>query len=397
VRATLVVAEVALSLTLLVGAGLLIRSAMYLQRVDPGFDIKGLLAARVGLPPGGYAQGAGETARTFEQIVENVRRQPGVRAASLTSQAPMGPGGNSNGLLPEGQAVSQENFIDSRLRMITPGYFEAMGIRLVKGRDINAQDLRGSPLVMVVSEALAKRAWPNQDAIGKRIACCEGEENALKTVVGIVADVRSAGPTQDPRPEFYLPIQQVPPQAWSWTRNAMTVVARAQSGDAASLTPAIRSAVKAVDPTVPVYSVSTMDDALRATIAPARFNTMLLASLGAIGLLLAAVGIYSVIAYFVSLRTHEIGIRMALGATSRDVLGLLTWQGMRPVLVGVAIGAVGAYWATRLLQGSLYGVSPNDPLTFAAVAVVMITVSVLAAVIPALRATRVDPTRALAG
>jgi putative ABC transport system permease protein len=402
VRAALVVAEVALSLTLLVGAGLLIRSAMYLQRVDPGFDVQGLLTARVGLPPRAYKQGADETLRTFEQLIESVRQQPGVRAASLTSQAPMGPGGNSNGLLPEGKAEKQENYIDSRLRMVTPGYFATMGIRLVKGRDLTPEDVRSSPLVMVVSEALAKRAFPNEDVIGKRISCCEsgagGEGTpSWKTVVGVVADVRSSGPTQDPRPEFYLPIRQVPPQAWNWTRNALTVVVRAQTEDAASLTPAIRSAVRGVDRTVPVYSISTMTEALRATIAPARFNTMLLASLGAIGLLLAAVGIYSVIAYFVSLRTHEIGIRMALGATTRDVLGLLTWQGVRPVFIGVAIGAVGAFWATRLLQGSLYGVSPNDPLTFGLVALVMILVSVLAAVIPAQRATKVDPTRALAG
>jgi putative ABC transport system permease protein len=399
VRTGLVIAEVALSLTLLVGAGLLIRSAMYLQRVDPGFDTKGLLTARVGLSPLGYRQGAEQTARTFERILEEVRQNPTVKSASLTSQAPMGPGGNSNGLLPEGKAMKPENFVDARLRMVTPGYFETMGVRLLRGRDLNAQDIRSSPLVMVVSEALAKAAWPNEDPIGKRIACCEGspEDPRWKTVVGVVRDVRSAGPAQDPRPEFYIPIQQVPPEAWDWVRRSMTITARARTNDAASLTPVLREAVRKVEPTVPLYAVSTMDDALRGTTATARFNTMLLSSLGIIGLLLAAVGIYSVIAYFVSLRTHEIGIRMALGANTRDVMRLMTWQGVRPVLIGIAVGAVGAAWATRLLRGSLYGVSATDPLTFLAVALVMISVSVLATLIPARRAMQVDPTKALSG
>jgi putative ABC transport system permease protein len=403
VRSGLVVAEVALSLTLLMGAGLLIRSAIFLERVDPGFDTRGLLAARVGLPPRGYQQGAEEATRAFEQIVESVRRQPGVKSAAVTSQAPLGPGGNSNGLVPEGKAPEPENIIDSRLRMITPGYFETMGMRLIKGRDITDQDVRTSPLVMVVSEALAHAAWPNEDPIGKRIACCEpGPDGGpgYKTVIGVVRDVRSAGPAQEVRPEFYLPLRQVPPQAWNWTRFALTIVARSPVPDAAAasaLTPALRSAVKAIDPTVPVYSVMVVDNALRDATAPQRFNTRLLVVLGVIGLLLAAIGIYSVIAYFVSLRTQEIGIRMALGASTRDVLRLMTWQGVRPVLVGVVVGAVGAFWATRLLAGSLYGVTANDPVTFVTVAALMVAVALAATLVPARRAMRVDPIRALTG
>ena len=398
VRTALVTAEVALSLTLLVGAGLLIRSAVYLQRVDPGFNVKGLLAARVGLPPRDAAFSA-EASRTFEQIVQAVREQPGVASASLTSQAPLGPGGNSNGLLPEGKPVEQASFIDARLRMVMPGYFETMGIRLVKGRDFTAQDVRSSPLVMVVTEELARRAWPDQDVIGKRIACCEGGgphgEPSWKTIVGVVSDIRSGGPAQEARPEFFLPIAQVPPAAWTWQRFAMTIVARARNGDAASITPAVRAAVRRIEPTVPVYAVLVVEEALRNATAPQRFNTMLLAVLGAIGLLLAAVGIYSVIAYFVSLRTQEIGIRMALGASTGDVLRLMTWQGVRPVLAGVALGGVGAFWATRLLAGSLFGVSARDPLTFGAVASLLIVVSVFATLVPARRATRVDPVKAL--
>jgi putative ABC transport system permease protein len=397
VRTVLVMAEVALSLTLLVGAGLLIRSALYLQRVDPGFQVEGLLAARVGLPPRD-AEFSAQAARTFEQIVDAVREQPGVASASLTSQAPLGPGGNSNGLLPEGRPIEASSAIDARMRMVMPGYFETTGIRLIKGRDFTAQDVRSAPLVMVVTEALAQRAWPNEDVIGKRIACCEGLPHgspSYKTIVGVVNDIRSRGPAQDARPEFFLPIAQVPPAAWTWQRYAMTIVARARNGDAASLTPAIRAAVKRIEPTVPVYSVAVVEESLRNATAPQRFNTMLLAALGAIGLLLAAVGIYSVIAYFVSLRTQEIGIRMALGASTGDVLRLMTWQGVRPVLAGVALGGVGAFWATRLLAGSLFGVSARDPLTFGAVASLLIVVSVLATLVPARRATRVDPVKAL--
>jgi putative ABC transport system permease protein len=399
VRTGLIAVEVALSLTLLVGAGLLIRSAIYLQGVDPGFNAKGLLMGRVGLPARAYAQGAEETTMTFERMLENVRQNPAVRTAALTSQAPLGPGGNSNGLVPEGKTPTPENIIDSRLRMITPGYFETMGIRLVRGRDITDQDIRNGTLVMVVSEALAKVAWPNEDPIGKRIACCEGDEKdpKWKTVIGVVGDVRSSGPMQNASPEFYLPIRQIPPTAWDWVRRTMTIVARSTTADASSLTNVLRAAVHAVDASLPVYAISTSDDALRSSTATPRFNTMLLASLGIIGLLLATIGIYSVIAYFVSLRTHEIGIRMALGASAADVLKLMTWQGMRPVLIGIVVGSIGAYWATQLLRGSLYGVSANDPVTFVSVAGLMLVVSVLASLIPGSKAMKVDPSRALSG
>jgi predicted permease len=398
-RTVLIVAEVALALTLLVAAGLLVRSALYLQRVDPGFNPGGLITARVALPGQAYRQGADQSAQTFMQIAERLRHIPGVRRAALTSQAPMGPGESSNGLLPEGKAVDPKNFIDARLRIVTPGYFEAMGIRLVRGRDFDVHDTRASNLGMIVSEALAKAAWPNEDAIGKRIRCCEGgaDDPKWKTVIGIAADVRSNGPMQDPIPEFYVPAQQVPPEAWDWVQRAMTLVVRSSSSDPASLVPAIRAAVRSVDATVPVYMVQTLDESLRETLAPARFNTMLLGALGVIGLLLAAVGIYSVIAYFVSQRTHEIGVRIALGASTTSVLRLMTWEGLRPVLVGVAVGAVGALWATRLIGTSLYGVRSNDPLTFVAVAALLIGVSVLATLIPARRASKVDPVRALSG
>lgn len=252
---------------------------------------------------------------------------------------------------------------------------------------------------MVVSEALAKVAWPNQDPIGKRISCCEGApgDPRWKTVVGVAADVHTGGPTQDIRPEFYIPIVQAPADAWRWVNRTMTVVARAGSGDASSIAPTVRQAVKSVDPSLPVYGVASMTERLNQSLAEARFHLELLVSLGAVGLLLAAAGIYSVIAYFVALRRHEIGVRMALGASVADIMRLMTWQGLRPVIGGAVLGALAAVWATRLLRGSLYGVTSSDPATFAAVTVVLLLVSLLAIVVPARRVSAVDPTTALHG
>jgi putative ABC transport system permease protein len=397
VRAALVAAEVGIALTLLMGAGLLIRSAIYLNRVDPGFDPRGVLTARVALRAADYASGAVEAEQSFARVVADLRAQPGVLAAAATSQAPFGPGGGSNGLIPEGRPLEAASAIESRMRMVTPGFLATLKIPLTAGRDINEQDIRGAPRVMVVSAALAKAAWPNENPIGKRIACCEGEAGRWKTVIGVAADVRTRGPAQDIAPEFYLPMAQVPPEAWSWIGRTMTLVARAKTGDAASLAPAMRTAVRALDPTLPVYGVATLEEGLQRTMAESRFHLLLLATLGAVGLLLAAAGIYSVIAYFVALRRHEIGVRMALGATTRDVVRLLTFQGLRPVVAGAVIGSVAALWAARLLRGSLYGVQPADPVTLGSVTLMLLVVALFAILVPARRATSVDPTIALYG
>jgi predicted permease len=396
-RTGLVVAEVTLAFTLLVGAGLLVRSALYLQRLNPGFDATGVLVARVALPQATYSEPA-HAARTFKQVAERLQATAGVRAAAVVSQAPLGPGGGSNGLIPEGKPIGPQSAIDARLRIVTPGYFAAMGVPIKRGRLFTDRDAAGTPRVMIVSEELAKRAWPGQDPIGKRIVCCEGapDDPRWKTVVGVAGDVRSRGLTTEIQPEFYLPIDQVPPEAWNWIQRTMAIVARSAGGDAASLTAPLRAAVREVDPALPVYGVMTMGDALQGSIAQARFNTLLLTLLGTIGLVLAAVGIYGVVAYFVNLRTHEIGVRVALGAQPGDVVRLMTWQGARPILIGMAIGTLTALATTRLLQNSVYGVSVTDPVTIVAVAVALGLIGLLATIIPARRATRVDPVRALA-
>jgi predicted permease len=399
VRSALVAAEVAIALTLLVAAGLLIRSAIYLNHVSPGFDPAGMVSARVALRPAEYKAQTEEAEQAFTRILEAVRAAPGVQAAALTSQAPMGPGGGSNGIIPEGKTPDGKNAVDSRLRVVTPGYLSTMRISLVAGRGIDQSDIRGGLRVAVVSAALAKALWPGQNAIGKRFLCCEGkpDDPRWKTVVGVAADVRSGGPTQDVRTEFYLPMTQVPAEAWSWVGRTMTVVARSANGNGASLTSGIRAAVKSIDPSLPVYSVFTMDQSISRSLAEERFHLMLLVALSAVALLLAAAGIYSVISFVVALRTHEIGVRLALGATGGDVVRLLTRQGLRPVIAGAAVGAVLSIWATRLLRGSVYGVQTSDPATLAAVVAVLLGVAVLAILLPARRATRVDPTTALHG
>ncbi len=395
VRSGLVVAEVALALMLLVGAGLLIRSAIHLGGVQLGFEPAGVLTARLALPAARYetpesAEGA------YRRIVEELSRAPLVEAAAAASQAPLGPGGNSNGLIPEGRPVAIESVISSRLRIITPDYFEALRIPLRTGRGFSDRDIRNAPWVMIINETLADLAFPGENPIGKRIACCEGSPDApsWKTIVGVVGDTRWQGPGVESTPEFYLPMAQIPPDGWEWTERVMTIIART-NGDPTTLVSAVRGAVATVDSGLPVYDIATMSERLGRSLAQSRFNTFLLTALGAIGLVLAVIGLYGVLAYLVAQRSHEIGIRMALGATARDVLVLIARQGMTLVLAGIAVGSLAAVLTTGLLRGLLFGVTTTDPLTFIGVAVVLVVAGVMASIIPARRATRVDPTRAL--
>jgi predicted permease len=310
----------------------------------------------------------------------------------------MGPGGNTNGLLPDdGRAFDLKNLIPSRLRMITPGFFQTMRIPIVKGRRFDATDRRSGQRVMIISEALAARAFPGQDPIGKRIGCCEqtpDRQPVWKVVVGVAGDVRSYGPAIAPRPEFYLPLPQAPDDAWNWTQRVMYIVARTE-GDPAALTSPLRAMLARIDPELPLYDVRPMDQRLAGTLETARFNTLLLSLLGGIGLLLAASGIYGVIAYFVSQRTQEIGVRIALGASTASVVRLILAQAMRPVAAGAALGVVAALTASRVIASQLFNVSRTDPLTIGAVVAALVAVALAASAVPARRAAAVDPTRAL--
>ena len=397
IRAGLIVAEVALSLLLLFGAGLLIRSAIALQARQPR-----LRSPRRSERPHCIATTSyGDPARivdTFERLASEAAAAPGVTHAAVTSYAAMGPGGGTNGLLlDDGKAFDLKNLIPSGLRMITPGFFQTMRIPIVKGRGFDATDRRESQRVMIVSETLAARAFPGQDPIGKRIGCCEqtaDKQPVWKVVVGVAGDVRSSGPATAPRPEFYLPLTQAPDDAWNWTQRVMYILARTD-GDPAALTSPLRAIVRGIDAELPLYDVRQMDQRLAGTLATARFNTLLLSLLGGVGLLLAATGIYGVIAYFVTQRTQEIGVRIALGASTADVVRLILGQALRPVAIGAAIGVAAALAASRAIASQLFGVSRADPLTIAAVVATLIGVALVASAIPARRAAAVDPTRAL--
>ncbi|HEU4785785.1 MAG TPA: FtsX-like permease family protein, partial [Gemmatimonadaceae bacterium] len=408
VRAVLVASEVALALALLVAAALLVRSAIYLTHVNPGFDPRGVLTARIAVSGGPDSArvarrttklGANHATDFFLQLARALRGQPGVAAVAVTSAAPLGGGGGINGVIPEGKEPNQSNAVLARRRLVSAGYLTAMGIPLIAGRDIDEHDVSGALRVIVVSKALANAAWPNENPIGKRLMCCEGtpDDPRYKTVVGVAADVHTGGPAQELRPEFYMPLVQAPPDAWRWIEGTMTVVVRTRSGDPLALAPMVRTVAHGIDPSVPVGGVGTMDGWIRDSMAQSRFQLLLMVTLASVALLLAAIGIYSVIAYFVALRTHEIGVRVALGATSGDIVRLLTLGGLRPVLAGATAGTIAAVWGTRLLRGSLHGVANTDPASFAAVVAAVVLVALVAILIPARRAATVDPTAVLHG
>jgi putative ABC transport system permease protein len=390
-RTALVAAEVALAVTLIVGAGLLLRAAWQLQRVSLGFEPAGVLTARVTLPDQAYPTGE-RVLGAFDAMLERLKSAPGVTAAGFTSQVPMGPGGNGNGLVPSDRPRSPENAISSRLRIVSPGYLETMKVPLQRGRHFTAADRRGAPRVMIISASLAKAAWPGQDPIGKRMQCCEGSDADPrdKTVIGVVGDVRSSGPAGELQHEFYMPAAQVPEESWSWIQRTLTLAVRGPA-DAAALAAPIRASVHAVDPALPLHNVRTMSERLSRSLAPSRFNTQLVGTLGLMALALAAIGIYSVIAYFVTQRTHEIGIRLALGATPAQVVGLVVRQAMGPVALGLVSGIAGAVMAARLLQSQLGDVSAADPLAFGAGVALLAAVALGASVLPARRASRLQP------
>src|SRR6185295_2145597 len=395
-RPSLLAAEVALSVLLLVGAGLLIRSGQELQRVHAGFDPTGVLTARIALPAIGYND-AERVVATFERFAEETGTSPGVRFAAVSSQIPMSRGSSTNGLVAEGKPPVTENIVDSRLGIVTGDYFRALSIPILRGRSFTSADRRGAQKVMIVSETLAATLFPGQDPIGRRVSCCEGGPDGgpdYKLVIGVAADLRSRGLAEDVYPEFYLPIAQAPSAAWDWVQRSMYIVARTGGKPEAAI-PTLRRITAAIDPDVPLYDVLTMDQRMAESLATARFNTLLLTILGCFGLLLAAGGIYGVAAYFVTQRTAEIGVRMALGATRRDVLKLVLWRAILPVAAGVLLGLGASAAATRVLAASLVGVGPTDPLTLAAVILVLVATALLASVFPARRAASVEPTRAL--
>ena len=396
-RRLLVAGEVALALVVLIGAGLFVRSAIYLQAVKPGYDGSSVLAARVSLPEVGYDTARVE--RTFQNLVTRLAQYSEVELAAVTSAAPLEVDANNNGLVPEGKTFDPNDFVLGRLGLISEDYFRTFRIPLVQGRLFTADDRRDSQRVMILSAEAARQLFPDGNAVGKRVSCCEpGPDGTplLKLVVGIVGDVRSEGPRAATRADFYLPVQQAPRDAWRWTGRTMTVVVRSKTQDAAALAPIVRATVKEIDPAVPVHNVASMQQRLNAALAVDQFNVALMLLLGFIGLVLAAVGLYGVISCFVTQRRRELAIRMALGARSADVMRMVLHQGMRPVWIGVVAGIAIAAALSSTLSSFVYGVTTTDPLTFGSVVLVLVVVALVANLLPVRAAARVDPAGILA-
>ena len=395
VRAVLVAGEVALAMTLLTGAGLLIRTAWRLQRVDPGFDASHVYTARLLLPETRYKGGA-QIIRTFEQIREAAEQVPGVQNAALVSVVPLSNSTMSSRVASEDHPLPPDERVDVDIRFTSPAYFATMGMKLRDGRDIARTDDANAPLVAVVSASLAQKLWPGERAVGKRIDAMRLSRNEpnYMTIVGVVSDVLDAALNSPPKPTLYMPYTQTQEGMWKPMGQSLVLVTRSSPAPE-TIVPALRRAIMTVDRSLPIADGETMEHWLSASVATSRFNTMLLTILGAIALTLAAVGVYGVVAYFVSQRGREIGVRMALGAGPQDIWQLVLKRGLEPIVWGAAIGLGLSLATMRLLRGQLYGVESEDPTTLVAVLFALICVALLATLVPARRAMRVTPARAL--
>jgi putative ABC transport system permease protein len=386
-RSVLIVSEVALSLMLLVGAGLLIKSFWRLLQTDAGFDPRGVLALDIPLNRATFKKPE-QQAAAFQQLIGRMKSLPGVRDASVTSNVPLTDYDVELSFQVEGRAPykpGEEATAD--YTVVGAEYFRTMNIGLLRGRVFTDQDTADSPQALVVSNAFVKRYFPNEEPIGRRIIF-DGKDEKPREIVGVVGDIRRNGLDVDVQPEMYVSYVQSP-------ERRLNLIMRTDARDATQLAPAARAQIKEFDQSQIIWRVQTLDALLGTSVAPRRFNMMLLGIFAGVALVLAMVGLYGVMSYSVSWRTHEIGIRMALGAERADVLRLVVRQGMTMTFIGLALGLLAAFFMSRVLVGLLYGVSAKDPLTFAGVSIVLLVVALLACLIPARRATRVDPIVAL--
>jgi putative ABC transport system permease protein len=390
-RKLLVVSETALGVIVLVGAGLLLRSFLRLEHVHLGFEPKDVLTMRVILNRTNYSTPSQRTA-FYQRTKESIESLPGVKSAAAISFLPLTNSGGSSGFTIEGRVAPEPGQLPfAVVRTVSPEYFQTMQIPLFEGRDFSWNDTPESPAVLIINQAMASRYWPDEDALGKRIKLGR-LDSAIPwlTVVGLVDNVREFDPVNPPRPAMYFPAGQSPD-----VRAALRDWVVRASGDPLSLSAAVRSAVWDIDKDLPVSRVQTMEKVRAASIASQQFNLLLMGLFGCLALVLATTGIYGVTAYSVAQRTREIGIRLAIGAQTGDVLRLVMGQGMRLTVIGVAVGLAGAWASTRLMSSLLFGVSATDPVTFAIVSLLLTAVALLACYIPARRAMKVDPIIAL--
>ena len=404
VRDLMVIAEIALSLVVLAGAALMIQSYKHLEGIDLGFRPDHLLSFSISLPATKYPR-AEQIAQFFDRAIESIRSLPGVESAAVVSGRPM---------MDRTEDLTSRDFViegrprqdargaqNANLRVVSPGYFQTMGIRLLQGRALSEQDGGDAPRSVVISDALARLNWPKGDAVGHRIRMGQifGRRDAFTgtdardaplEIVGVVSDVKQTRVLEAPvRPEIYLPLDQQ-----ETAPRIMAVVVRSAT-DPAQLTSAVRKVVASVDAEQPIYDVSTMDEVVADSFGPKRLTLFLLLFLGSVALLLSSIGLYALIAYSVSVRRQEIGIRIAIGAQPADIRRLILLQGLKLTAVGVVAGLAGSLAATRLMQGVLYGVSPTDPLTLLSVAVALFGAALLACYLPARSAVGVEPITAL--
>src|SRR5262245_2735212 len=384
VRNTLVVLEMALALVVLVSAGLLMRSFWRLQQVNPGFAPQNVLAMSLGLPATKYREPA-QRANFYQELLQRIRALPGVQSAGATSILPLSGNNSSGSFRIEGRVVPQGQSSPHGDRWAaTTDYFSTMKIQLIRGRYFDDRDTMESQPVAIIDETMQRKYWPNEDPVGKRITFQGGQNNPIwREIVGIVGHVKHKGLEGESRVQYYIPHTQV--------QNAsMNLVVRA-SIDPSSLTGGVRATISSLDKDLPVFRVRTMEQYVIDSMAQRRFAMTLIAIFAAVALALAAVGLYGVLSYSITQRSHEIGIRMALGAQVSDVLRLVVGQGMLLALAGVALGSVAAFLLTRLMANLLFGVKATDPLTFAAIALLLTLVALVACFAPARRATKVDP------
>ena len=386
-RKALVISEVALSLVLLIGAGLMIRSFWKLQNVDPGFDTRNALTMSVVLTPLRYSEPQQQLA-FLDQAMDQIRAVPGVVSVGVTTTIPLSGGGSTQPFSIEGRpagAIAEQPM--AQTRYISTDYFRAIGIPLRQGRFFTEQDRDKSVPVVIISEAMARRFWPGENPIGKRLTPSFHSEQGAREIVGVVGDLKARGLDSDPSTMMYMPFKQSP-------RPFMSFVVRTASNPESLIQPVSR-AIYSIDKDQALTDVQTMDQVLLASLSGRRFNMTLLLTFAGVALVLAAVGVYGVMNYTVTLRRRELGIRMALGAARMDVLRLVLGQGLGLTLIGVGAGLISAYALTRLMASLLYGVTATDYLTFGSVSAMLIIVGVAASYIPARRATKVNPTIAL--
>jgi putative ABC transport system permease protein len=393
-RNGLVVAEMALAVVLLVGAGLMLRTLWSLQRIDLGFNPSGVLTMRIALPAASY-ETPEQVVRFYAALVERIGAIPGVAAAGAARSLPLGSTIGDFGLRVDGYVPPPGTNAKGDWQIITAGYTQAIGEQILRGRGVERTDASDSQLVGLINEEMARRYWSGRDPIGGRFRIGGRSDRPWVTVVGIVKDVRHNGVTDIVKEKFYIPHTQ-------WHRSlgnanlirGMTLVVRTQ-GSPAALTSQVKGAIRQLDSSLPVADVRTMEEVVGGAMSTPRFTSVLLSIFAALALTLSAVGIYGVLSYVVSRRTREIGIRVAIGAGRGQVLKMVLGSGISLALAGIAAGLVLAFGVTRLLRGLLHGVTPADPLTFTAVAIVLTGVAAVASVVPAWRASRVDPVIAL--